>query len=820
MIRQALDNSWTLVALDGVPDAWRGRDIPAVVPGCVHTDLLAAGLIPDPYVERNELELQWIGAADWRYSCTFEVAAELLAEEHVELVCEGLDTVARLKLNGTLIGEAENMHLAYRFPVKPHLRVGENQLTITFTSAVRYAVALQERLGALPHVNLQDLPFNFIRKMACNFGWDWGPTLVTAGIWQPIYLQAWSQARLASVRPLIKRADAERAEVEVQAAIEGMGQGLKLAGTLEDPDGHTVAQSSGEGVLTLAALQPQLWWPRGHGEQPLYTLTIALNDAHGTPLDTWTSRIGLRTVKLQTEADDHGSAFTLVINGKPIFCKGANWIPDDCFPHRVTEARYRSRLKQAVGANMNMLRVWGGGIYETETFYRLCDEFGLMVWQDFLFACALYPEEPPFDRLVEAEARYQITRLAKHPSLVLWNGNNENIWGYFDWSKGGRSWRETGSQRSWGLGFYLELLPNLVAELDPSRPYWPGSPYSGTMDIHPNHDRFGCKHIWDVWNERDYTAYREYKPRFVTEFGFQAPPSFATLRRAIGEQLEPDSAAMLHHQKAVRGNDKLMARLTEHFHKPKDFDTWHYLTQLNQARAVQLGVEWFRSRQPDCMGALYWQLNDCWPVISWAAVDGDGRPKPLWYATRRFFADRLLTIQPQGEALALYAINDSDAKWLGQVTLRRLTFAGREVAAQELELALAPRTTALLGVIAPSIAVPDDPTAELLVAATADARAYWFFERDKVLAYPPPAFDAALEREGETHRLTITAKTLLRDLCIYADRLEPNATVSDQLLTLLPGESATVVINSAKELDLETLTSHPVLRCVNTVLNS
>ena len=824
MIERALPERWTLRAvgdLDSVPEALRGRDIGARVPGCVHTDLLAAGLIDDPYRERNELSLQWIGETDWRYACTFEVAADLLACEHVDLVCEGLDTVARLELNGELVGTAENMHVAYRFALTPHLRAGPNELAITFTSAVRHGQALQAQLGELPNVSVHGHAYNFIRKMACNFGWDWGPTLVTAGVWRPIYLAGWSGARLTSVRPLVTRADVDRAEVTVHVAVGPRSEGLQLSGVLVDAAGNPAASfvmhpTGDEATATLTVDDPQRWWPRGHGDQPLYTLELNLTDAAGTALDTWSSRLGLRTVALDTREDAIGAAFTIAINGTPIFCKGANWIPDDCFPTRVGSARYRERLEQAASAGMNMLRVWGGGIYEADAFYDVCDELGLMVWQDFAFACAMYPEEPPFDRLVEEEARYQIVRLVSHPSLVLWNGNNENIWGYFDWAKGGRSWHAIGQERSWGLGFYLDLLPRLVTELDPSRPYWPGSPYSGSMELHPNDDRYGCKHVWDAWNECDYTVYRDYTPRFVAEFGHQAPPSYATLLGAMpADRLAADSPDMLHHQKAVGGSEKLMDRLREHFPAPEGFDAWHYLTQVNQARALQLGIEWFRSRHPVCQGTLYWQLNDCWPVISWAAIDGDGRPKPLYFATKRFFADRLVTIQPNGAALELHAINDADGGWSDRVIVRRLTLAGTELARQEADLSVAPRASTRVCLIDEAVATPCDPRSELLVASAGELRGLWFFARDEQVAYPAPRFGTSVERDGSTYRLTITAETLLRDLCVFVDRLDPDATVSDQLVTLLPGESVTVSIQAASELDQAALARPPVIACVN-----
>lgn len=812
MKRFDLPSAWQLSALSDVPEAARGT-FGATVPGCVHTDLLAAGVIEDPYLGQNELETHWIGRADWRYSCAFEVTAAMLEAEHLTLVCKGLDTVAEITLNGVQVARTENMHVGYRFALKDRVREGENSLEITFRSPYAYAERMRERLGDLPGAYAE--PYNFIRKMACNFGWDWGPTLVTAGIWRELYLESWSGVRLAGVRPLVTEATAERARLEVFTDLEGSAAGHTLHATLSSPDGAVVAEaetevSSNDAKLTLSVANPDLWWPRGHGEQPLYTLTLTL--AETTAEASWQGRVGLRTSELDTTPDDTGAAFTLKINGKPIFCKGANWIPDDCFPHRVTAERLRERLTQAAEANMNTLRIWGGGVYESEVFYDLCDELGLLVWQDFLFACAAYPEEAPFAELVEAEARYNVTRLSPHPSLVLWNGNNENLWGYIDWG-----WREKLENRTWGRGFYLELLPRIVRDLDPSRPYWPGSPYSGDESRHPNADTHGPKHIWDVWNERDYSHYRDYRPRFASEFGFQAPPTYRTLARSIpGTERFATSAAMLHHQKAVRGNDKLASGLSAHFGDAvqgsrEDFDDWLYLTQLNQARAVQLGVEWFRSLYPTCAGALYWQLNDCWPVTSWAAIDGDGQKKPLWYATRHFFADQLLTFQPGETGVKLVACNDSDTLWVGEVRVRRLNFSGYVQAEETVSFYLQPRTTATVAELSGAVCQTEHPERECLVAQTGDRKASWFFLPDKELDYPEPQFEGRLEQ----NQLILSASTLVRDLALFVDRLGPDASIDDQLVTLLPGESHTFALSGVNGATLADLLRPPILNCAN-----
>jgi beta-mannosidase len=806
MTRYDLPTRWTLTASTshGVPSELQGALIEATVPGCVHTDLLGQSLIPDPYVGTNEKSLHWIGEQGWCYQTTFEVNAELLAQDHFELVCEGLDTIATLELNGVELGKSETMHVAYRFNLRSSLREGENSLKVTFHALLVYAHAQRDRLGYLPTSEYPH-PYNFIRKMACNFGWDWGPTLVTAGIWQPIYLEVWHVARISSVRPLVLKALAERASLDVYVDCVGDLDGIGLHASLTDPRGKVIATRHAlarNAPLHFEIAQPQLWWPRGHGEQPLYTLSVELKKGD-TTLSTVTKRLGLRQVRLDTSTDEIGSRFTLEVNGKAIFCKGANWIPDDCFPSRITPERYRERITQAAEANMNMLRVWGGGIYEQDIFYDLCDEQGVMVWQDFLFACAAYPEEEPFASLVAAEARYQVTRLSSHPSLVLWNGCNKNFWGYFEWATNGKTWKQWTEGRTWGLGFYTELLPHIVKELDPSRPYSPGSPYSNSMMLHPLSDNHGTKHMWDTWNQADYTVYRNYLQRFASEFGHQEPATYATLASAIPrEHLSPTSDTMLHHQKANDGQGKLHRRLEEHFMMPASFEAWLYATQLNQARALTTGIEWFRAHAPRCMGTLYWQLNDCWPVISWSAIDSQERKKPLWYATRSFYADRLLTFQPEGADLFLYIINDSDEPWQDTAQLHRRDFLGDTLEMQQMPFSVAARSVTRLLLNKPLV-TPQTKDSELLQARVNDLQALWFVEVDKYLHYLPAMFDLDLEPSKNGYTLIVTAQSLLRDLCVLVDMLDVDAQINHQLVTLFPSETFVFEIMTQKILSTE-----------------
>ncbi|WP_433087079.1 glycoside hydrolase family 2 protein [Dactylosporangium sp. CA-052675] len=815
-----LHSGWTVRVAGDDPDGVAPTGpLPASVPGCVHTDLLAAGLIPDPYLDDNERRLAWIGRTPWLYETTFDAGP--VDADRVQLVAEGLDTIASVTFNGVELGRTANMHREYRFDVTDHVRATGNQLSIRFDSAYAYAEAVRDQVGARP--NAYDEPFQYIRKMACNFGWDWGPTLVTAGVWRPIGLHMWSMARLARVRPLVT-VDGGTGRVEVRADLERARTGalrlrVAVAGQTMTVD---VPADATQATAVLEVPDVTLWWPRGLGDAHRYELAVTLEDPAGaTTLDGWRGRIGFRTVELDTTPDADGSRFALRVNGTPIFVRGVNWIPDDAFVTRVTRERYAERLEQACAAGVNYLRVWGGGRYESDDFYDLADELGLMVGQDFLFACAAYPEEEPLRSEVAAEAREQVVRLMTHPSLVMWVGNNENIWGFHDWG-----WREALDGRSWGEGYYLDVLPGIVAELDPGRPYWPGSPWSGNSSLHPNDPDHGTTHIWDVWNTHDYRHYRGYRPRFVAEFGFQAPPAFATLRRAVSDDpLTPTSPGIAHHQKAIDGNAKLARGLEGHFPAPATFDDWHWATQLNQARAISFGVEHFRSLRPLCMGTIVWQLNDNWPVTSWSAVDGDGRRKPLWYALRRSYAQRLLTLQPRDGRLALVAVNDSSTPWIAEIEVRRVTFAGDPRAKATIPLEV-PAGGALTVPLSTELSTADEPAAELIVADsstdTDTERALWCFAEDVDLRYPPAVTDVAVRR-GETGLvIEVTAGTLLRDLTLFADRLDPAATVDRQLVTLLPGESATFRVRGGRSLEAlaesPAWAASPVLRCANDLM--
>ena len=788
---------------DQVPVAARAvfEGFSATVPGCIHTDLMAAGLLADPYVGRNEAAQEWVGEQTWSYGCSLVLASDApeLTQEHAELVFEGLDTVALMVVNGAEVGRTFNQHRTYRFDVTHLLSVGENRIEVTFLPARAYGWEQDRLLGHRPD-SYQIHPYNAVRKMACNFGWDWGPTLITCGIWRAARLESWDRARIGSAAVLSGLdTDLTTGRLTVRLGLDGDVAGARVV--VEVAGQRAEVAAAAECSVELAAPGIEPWWPHSMGEPRLHdaTVTLVVGDK---VLDRIERRVGFRTAALDTtpDLDGGGARFALVINGEEVFVRGANWIPDDCFPSRVTRARYAERVGQAVDANLDLLRVWGGGTYESHDFYDACDEAGVLVWQDFTLACAAYAEEEPLRSEFEAEARDNVVRLSHHPSLVIWNGGNENLEGFDDWG-----WQAELKGATWGAGYYYDLFPSIVAELDGTRPYWPGSPGSGNLAIHANNANYGTIHIWDVWNSADYTHYSRYSPRFAAEFGFQGPATYATWARAV-EPAErwPGSPTMLSHQKATGGSQKLLNGLVEHLPASgtgvEDFDDWLYLTQLNQARALRYALEWFRSMRGRCMGTVIWQLNDCWPVSSWSALDSGldasgqqvARRKPLWYALRSAYADRLLTIQPTSDGgWQAIAVNDGVDAWASSLTcsVRRLDGSVVEQVTVPTEVGTRSRTALTL-----PFAVRQGQ--QVIVVAEADGaeRAVRPLAEDSDLALPEAAYHATVTRNGNNTTVRVMASTFCRSLCLFVDRVAENLHADTMLVDLFPSESHDFVI--------------------------
>ncbi len=689
-----LGGEWTL------KQGGKGGRIRANVPGCVHTDLLAAGKIPDPFYRDNEHRLQWIGEADWAYSRTFTVEAETLACDRVLLRCWGLDTLATVRVNGRRVGRADNMFRTWEFDVKRALKAGRNTIEVRFDSTMPVIRRLQKK-RFLPGWGFGQHKIgggNWIRKMPCNYGWDWGPTLVTCGIWRDIEIVAFDTARLADVR--IEQDHSKRGAValDVTAAVEKTGRAKCTAAVTVSYKGRTVAEGQGavRGGKVRASLtvkKPRLWWPAGMGDQPLYEVTADLLDEGGGLLDTDTRRIGLRTLRVVREKDQWGQSFRFEANGVAFFAKGANWIPADTFPSRLGRADYEYLLDSAAAANMNMLRVWGGGIYEDDVFYELCDELGLCVWQDFMFACATYPTfDDDYLANVRAEAEDNVRRLRHHACLALWCGNNELEQGLV-----GDRWEGTMSWEDYSKLFDV-LLPDVIRRLDGGRDYWPSSAHSPLGDrLDHKNPACGDAHLWDVWHGRKpFEWYRTAMHRFCSEFGFQSFPEPKTVRSyTAASDRNVTSYVMEHHQRSGTGNATIMTYMLDWFRLPKSFDMTLWLSQILQALGIKYAVEHWRRHMPRCMGAIYWQLNDCWPVASWASIDSLGRWKALHYFAKQFFAPVLVSgVEDQDrKTVAVHVTSDRMKPLKAKLTWTVTTAAGKVLTTGGKPVALGARTS-------------------------------------------------------------------------------------------------------------------------------
>ncbi|MEE0021393.1 MAG: glycoside hydrolase family 2 protein [Christensenellales bacterium] len=643
--------------------AWRMREADsetwhsAHVPGSVYADLTADGTMPDPFWRENELDAFERMKKDYVYQRAFTVTEAQLAHAHVELVCKGLDTLAHVSLNGREIAFADNMHITWVWDVKEQLHAGENTLEIRFDSPILYCAKKAEEA---PGWESSDATpgFRHLRKAHCMFGWDWGPRLPDAGIWRPIFLRTWDTARLENALMLQAHHDGV---VDVTIRPEIAGESAWSA-EITAPDGEVLTLPETMAAEQVIAIQnPQLWWPNGLGKQPLYRVTVRL--ATG---DTRVWRIGLRTMTVSREKDEWGEEFCHVVNGMKVFAMGADYIPEDNILARVTPERTRRLLEDCKAANFNAIRVWGGGYYPDDAFYDICDELGLLVWQDLMYSCAFYDLTPDFERSIRVETQQNVARLRHHASLALICGNNEMemfMAGANSALINHRTWEFVPTYPHHITDYvkmFEYILPAIVKETAPQTYWWPASPSSGGNFDAPNDENRGDNHYWDVWHgEKPFTEYRKFFFRYASEFGFQ---SFPCLKSVVQFTLPDDrnifSRVMERHQRNQAANGKILSYLSQTFRYPNSFDDLLYASQLMQAEAIRYGVEHWRRNRGRCMGAIIWQLNDIWPVASWASIDYYGRWKALHYAAKRFFAPVMISAEEEGELSQNPKINE------------------------------------------------------------------------------------------------------------------------------------------------------------------
>ena len=795
------------------PTEWR----PATVPGDVHLDLLANKLIPDPFYRDNEAKLQWIQDADWEYRTTVTATPALLSRGHVDLVFDGLDAYAEVSMNGHAVLTADNMFRGWRVDAKPYLKAGANELVVVFPSPIKVAerIALTDKWrGQTPAPDK-----TYLRKAAYEYGWDWGPIFVTSGIWREVRLEAWDDARIADlyihqreITPALARVDAQvdvfaakagKATVAMTYDNAGKSREAKVQTTLVPGINHV--------VLPVEIADPALWYPAGYGAQPLSTWSAKLS-VDGHEEDSANTRAGLRSVVLRRDKDQWGRSFEFVVNGVPIFAKGADVIPFDSFPSRVTTAQYRRILESARDANMNMIRHWGGGYYETDEFYQICDELGIMVWQDFMFGNDWQPGAYSFREQVAREAEYQVTRLRNHPSIVLWCGNNETeeslVW---EKNKLAKSLDAKGQIRIWQdyLLLFSSTLPRIVERLNPETPYWPSSPSADYEDDLGPDKASGDQHDWSVWHGRvPFTEYEKHHFRFISEYGFQSFPEMRTIE-AFTEPADRTgifTPVMLAHQKNNEGNSIIHDYLLKDYTEPKDFPSFLYVSQVLQAEGIKIGAEHMRRERPRTMGSIFWQLNDCWPVASWSSIDYYGRWKALQYYARRFYAPVLVSPHLEDGQLAVYIVSDKTAQQSAQLRTRLMKFDGTVVTEKQQTVQITPLSSAVYQRL---------PLSELLPAGT-DASAV-FVASDITLGgqvvssnvvylspthevhLPPAAIQTDVQQASGGYRVRLSSPVLARSVYLNFGALD--AELSDNFMDLLPGQPVEVMVKTAAPAD-------------------
>jgi beta-mannosidase len=803
-------------------EAGKDKWYPANVPGCVHTDLLNNKLIEDPFYRDNEKNLQWIGKTDWEYQTTFNVTAEMLERSHVELIFEGLDTYANVFLNDEPLLSTDNMFRTWRIDAKPLARAGANTLRIRFRSPINEVLPIMAKMDyELPAGNDQgEKTSPHTRKAPYQYGWDWGPRFVTSGIWRPVFLEAWDDARVADLHILPReiRTDVANltAEVEVVAGVNT--DATIVVDNLTDKSVAaqrrvTLAPGTNRVALNITIPHPALWWPNGLGAHPLYTFKARLL-VNGQPMDEATTRTGLRALELKQQRDESGKSFTFVINGVPVFAKGGNWIPADSFPSRITKDKYGKLLESVRDTNMNMLRVWGGGIYESDDFYDLCDEMGILVWQDFMFGCSLYPGDQKFLDNVRQEAIDNVKRLRNHPSIVIWVGNNEIESGWFHWG-----WKEKLPAKLWDdyLKIFYGVLPEVCGSLDPSRPYWPSSP-SSNLEDDPESQKMGDLHYWQVWHaSAPFTEYEKQFPRFMSEYGFQSFPQLETVTTYTAPaDRDIKSPVMMAHQRHPRGNQLIREYMLREYPEPKDFESFLYVSQVLQAEGIKIGAEHLRRIMPHNMGSLFWQIDDCWPVASWSSIDYTGRWKALQYYARRFYNDILLSQHEENGSLNFYIVSDRLQPTAAQLKVSLLDFEGHTLWTRKQDIEVAPlKSKSYLNIPSDTLLAGADPKgaflfAELLVGGKPVSHNEHFFQPYKNLLQPRPQISAQAVRTRAGFRITLSSDKLAR--AVYLSAPNYAGFFGDNYFDLIPGRKVEVEFRTGSSVTVIDFRKHLIVR--------
>ncbi len=821
-IQQKMDKNWTFKMVDDT--AW----LPATVPGYVHTDLLANGIIEDPFYRLNERHLQWIDKKDWEYRTTFNIDKETLEKDVVELNFKGLDTYADVFLNNQLILEADNMFMQWQVSCKKYLKPGENILRVVFKSPINIGLEKREGLGYfLPGAENDQSELGglgdkktcvFSRKAQYHFGWDWGPRLVSSGIWQDVELMAWDKCKLVDVNIVREGLSENEATLVSKIEIESVGvEEVNIVGYIDSEKkfGQKTTLSKGINKVNIPfnIKDPELWWTNGLGGQKLYNVEIQVKDGDKI-LSSKNLNIGLRTIEVIQKPDSIGKSFYFQVNGEPVFMKGANYIPQDIFLSRVDDGDYEKLIKSAVEANFNMLRVWGGGIYEKDIFYDLCDKYGILVWQDFMFACAMYPGNKEFLDNVKKEATQNVKRLRNHPCIALWCGDNEILSAWNRWG-----WKENVLKNQgqnivdtvWKAydDIFHNILPEVVRNLDPQKLYWSSSPSAGFGEL--ENGKSGDNHYWGVWWAKEpFSKYKETIPRFMSEYGFQSFPELNSVKKyALESDWDINSEVMKSHQRSSIGNVTIEEYMKRDYRDPGNFPMFLYVNHVLQAEGIKIAIEAHRRNMPLCMGSLYWQINDCWPVASWSGIDNFGNWKAMHYFTKKAFNEVL--VSPDIDAnnqFKVSVVSDKLKNIDAKLKLSIIDFYGKLLWADEKKIEIGANSSniyfkenldkLLNGMERGQILLhaevlnnDDELLSENII----------YFKAVKDLELPKPKIKHSIKETGNDFSIKLTTNKLAKNLYLRADGLEGH--FSDNYFDLLPRESKTVKFTSNKEITLK-----------------
>ncbi len=817
---QQNEKDFALMVQKEINEDWIFRQVgeaewlPAIVPGTVHTDLMKNGKIEDPFYRLNEHDVQWIDKTDWEYKTIFEADESIIHSDRVQLDFRGLDTYADVFVNDTQVLQADNMFREWQTDVKEFLKKGENELRIMFRSPINKGITKYDAQGFQVSVSDNDLAeigqveggkkvSVYTRKAGYHFGWDWGPRLVTSGIWRPVYLKAWNEASIENLQIIQHEVSNEKAiftavfEIEAEernkVSLSVLNNGTTLATTDVE-----LKEGTKKYEVDFVIQNPKLWWTNGLGDAHLYNITGELKTGQGTIFEE--TRIGIRTLELVRKKDKQGRSFYIKLNGHPVFMKGANIIPNDIFLPRVTAQNYRTMIETAKESNMNMLRVWGGGIYEDNTFYDLCDENGILVWQDFMFACAMFPGDSAFLENVKQEAVDNVKRLRNHPSIALWCGNNEILAAWYGWG-----WKEREEAKSkenadkiWQayVNIFHKTLPEVVEELDPQRSYWGSSPSSG-LGI-PADLANGDEHYWGVWwGKEPFSTYATHLARFMSEYGFQSFPEISTVRKyAEPEDYDIFSDVMKSHQRSSIGNGTIEYYMLQEYQQPKDFESFLYVNHVLQAEGIKFALEGHRRAMPFCMGSLYWQLNDCWPVASWSSTDYYQKWKALQYYVKKGFEPLLVSPYIEGQKLKVGIVNDRLEKVNGRLILRLMDFNGQVVWKKASPVEIPANSSQdyfnenekefLRGKDTRNLLF----CAELVENEEIMSRNIFFFRPFKELNIPRSEVEYSLEKRDSGFNIHLKTGKLSKN--VYLQIGDEEGFFSNNYFDMLPGESATV----------------------------